>query len=260
MDLIKDIVAGFGRRRLWIRLAVLELKSRFQGAFLGVFWILLTLMLKVGMLSLVYAMVLDKDIKEYVMFLALGVLTWNFISAVIINSGMIFTKAGNFLQQMRLPHSIFVFQSLYKETLILILYQFFAIPLVIIIKGFEFVTLYWLWAIVGYVLIILNGFFASMWLGWLAVRYRDVQPFLNSLVMILFLITPVLWPPPEKFADSLYFQLNPFYHLLELIRAPILNQEIPYISIMVACGLLFASMAICGLLYNRVKDKMVLWL
>lgn len=260
MEFITDLKNGLGRRRLWIRLAELELKSRYQGAFVGVFWVILTLMLKVGMLSLVYSMVLDKDIKEYVLFLAIGVLTWNFISASIINSSSIFIKAGNFLQQMKLPHSIFVFQSIYKESVILLLYQLFAIPLVLLIKGFDFVSLVWAWALIGYMLIILNLFFASMWLGWLSVRFRDVQPFLSSLVMILFLITPVLWPPPEKFADSLYFVLNPFFHLLELIRAPILNNEVPYVSLIVSFGLLIFNILICALFYNKVKDRLVLWL
>lgn len=260
MDFITDLKNGFRRSRLWKRLAVLELKTRYQGAFIGTFWILLTLILKVGMLSLVYAMVLQKDIKEYVMFLALGVLTWNFISAAIISSGTVFTKAGTFLQQMKLPHSIFVLQNIYRETLVLVLYQLFAIPLVIVIKGFDFISITWLWALLGYVVIVLNAFFVNMWLGWLAVRFRDVQPFLSSVVMILFLVTPVLWPPPPGFADSILFQLNPFYHLLELIRAPILYNEIPVTSFMVGLGCLLFNIFICIIFYPRVRDRLVLWL
>jgi len=260
MNFINDIKDGFRRRRLWKRLAELELKSRYQGTFIGVFWVILTLMLKVGMLSLIYSMVLDKDIKEYVLFLAIGVLTWNFISAAIINSSSIFIKAGNFLQQMKLPHSIFVFQNIYKESIILFLYQLFAIPLVLFIKGVDFVSMVWLWSLLGYGIIILNAFFASMWLGWLSVRFRDVQPLLSSVVMILFLVTPVLWPPPEKFADSLYFVLNPFFHLLELIRAPILTNEIPYMSFIVSTAFLLINILICALFYNKVKDRLVLWL
>jgi len=79
MSLFKDIKNGYSRKKLWKRLAVLELKSRYQGAVIGSFWIVLTLMLKVFMLSLVYTMVLDRDFTNYVMFLAIGILTWNFI-------------------------------------------------------------------------------------------------------------------------------------------------------------------------------------
>jgi len=260
MDFVTDIKEGFKRKQLWKRLAVLELKTRYQGAFIGTFWILLTLMLKVGMLSLVYSMVLQRDIKEYVLFLAIGVLTWNFISAAIISSSMDFTKGSNFLQQMKLPHSVFVFQNIYREALVLVLYQLFAIPLVIAIKGFDFVSMTWLWALAGYVLIVFNAFFVNMWLGWLAVRFRDVQPFLSSVVMILFLITPVLWPPPPGFSDSILFQLNPFYHLLELIRAPILHNVIPVSSFMVGLGCLLFNMLICIIFYPRVRDRLVLLL
>jgi len=260
MDLFKDIYQGYHRKRLWKRLAVLELKSRFQGAFIGAFWIVLALMIKVGMLSLIYSMVLEKDIKDYVLFLALGLLTWNFISAVIITSGTIFKKAANFLQQMDLPHSIFVYQNVYREMVSLLMYQLFALPLVIIIKGFDFVGWVWLWSFLGYLIIILNAFFVSMWLGWLSVRFRDIQSLLASVVMIIFLVTPILWPPPEQYAGSLYFQLNPFYHLLELIRAPILQGVVPVISWYVSIGLLVFNVLVCGLFYRRIKHRLVLWL
>ncbi|KAA3646960.1 MAG: hypothetical protein DWP95_03205 [Proteobacteria bacterium] len=260
MSLIKDIKNGYARKKLWKRLAVLELKSRYQGAVIGSFWIVLTLMLKVFMLSLVYTMVLDRDFKEYVMFLAIGVLTWNFISAVIVTSGTVFKKATNFLLEIKLPHSTFVFQNIYREVISLIMYQLFAIPLVIILKGWSFVSIVWLWALFGYVLIVLNAFFINFWLGWLATRFRDIQPMLSSVIMIIFLVTPILWPPPAEYANSLYFQLNPFYHLLELIRAPMLHNQIPVLSFQVAIGLLVFNMAICFAFYHKVKNRLVYWL
>ncbi|WP_154223988.1 ABC transporter permease [Marinicella rhabdoformis] len=260
MDFIKDITAGYRRKRLWKKLAILELKARYQGAYLGAFWIVLALMIKVGALSLVYSMVLDKDFKTYVMFLALGVLTWNYISAILVTSGTLFKKASHFMLQMKLPHSIFVFQNTYREVISLVLYQLFAIPLVILINGFDVVSWVWLWALLGYVIIVINGFFVSMWLGWAGIRFPDVQPLMASVVMILFLVTPVLWPPPEKYIDSLYFQLNPFYHLLELIRAPILHGQVPYESFAVAGVVLLINLLICLMVYRKVKDKLVLWM
>ncbi len=260
MKLIQDLVKGYSWRRLWKRLAILELKTRYQGAFIGAFWIVLALMIKVGMLSLVYSMVLNKDFKAYVMFLAIGVLTWNFISAMIVTSGTVFTKSSGFLQQMELPHSIFVFQNTYRELISLLMYQMFAIPLVILIQGWGVVTWVWLWALFGYCIIVLNGFFVCMWLGWLSARFRDVQSFLNSAIMIVFLVTPILWPPPPEFANSLYFQLNPFYHLLELIRSPILHQVVPWLSIYVGLGLLAFNAIVCFVFYSRVRNRLVLWL
>jgi len=260
MKLFNDIFLGFKKKSLWIELAKLDLKSNFQGSFFGVLWVVLTLMIKVGMLSVIYSMVLNKDFKSYVLFLALGVLTWSFISSVIVSSAMIFRKAANFMLQMRLEHSIFVFQSIYRETLILVLYQLFVIPLVFIIRGEEMISWMWSWVFLGYLIIILIGFFASFWIGWLATRYRDVQPMLTSIITILFLITPVLWPPPENFANSLYFQLNPFYHLLELIRSPIINGVVPLTSWLVALGLLILNVLISIIFYSKVKNRLVLWL
>jgi len=260
MVFFKDVIAGYKRSRLWKKLAVLELKSRYQGAVIGSFWIVLALALKVFMLSLVYSMVLDAVFEDYVMFLALGLLTWNFISAIIITSGTVFKKSANFLQQMDLPLSIFVYQNVYREVLSLIMYQLFAIPLVIILKGWGVISWIWLWALLGYLIIILNAFFVCMWLGWLSARFRDFQSLLGSLVMIVFLVTPILWPPPPEFAGSLYFQLNPFYHLLELIRAPILHNQVPVLSWYVSCGVLLFNVMVCVIFYRTIRHRLVLWL
>ena len=260
MEFFNDMIDGFKRRRLWKKLAILELKARYQGAFIGSFWIVLALILKVFMLSIVYSMVLEREFKDYVMFLALGLLTWNFISAIIITSGSVFKKSVNFLQQMDLPHSIFVYQNVYREVVSLIMYQLFAIPLVIILKGWGVVSWVWLWAFLGYLIIILNAVFVSMWLGWLSARFRDFQSLLGSLVMVIFLVTPILWPPPAQYAGSLYFQLNPFYHLIELIRAPILHAQVPVNSWYVSCGVLLFNVIICLIFYRRVRHRLVLWI
>ncbi|MCB1582664.1 MAG: ABC transporter permease [Marinicella sp.] len=256
---MKDISDSIRKKRLWAELAKLELKVRFRGTYFGVIWVLLALVLKVGMISLVYSLVLHKPLKEYVLFLSIGVLTWNYISALVISSTLSFLKAVNYFNQMSMSHFIFVFQTVYRETLILLLYQLLAIPIILVYFGLSGVKSIWLWSLLGYLLIILNGVFAGAWLGWVATRYRDVQHLISNLVMILFIVTPVLWPPPSGYENHLYFQLNPFYHLLEIVRAPIINGVVPVLSFQVSIGLVFFNFLICVIFYKKAKDRLVLW-
>lgn len=258
-NLINDIQTSFRQYSLWSELAKLELKVRFRGTYFGVLWVLLALLLKVGMISLIYSLVLNKPLKEYVLFLSIGLLTWNYVSALVITSALSFLQARNYFQQMSMPHFIFVFQTVYRETLILLLYQVMAIPLILLYFGFSGIQAVWLWSLLGYFMIIVNGVFAGAWIGWVATRYRDVQHLISNLVMILFIVTPVLWPPPAGQENHVYFMLNPFYHLLEVVRAPIISSEIPVTSLLVVSGLALFNILICVLFYNKAKSRLVLW-
>ena len=260
LEFINDLKEGWKRKNLWKELAKLELKTQFNGTVFGVLWVLLALAIKVGMISVVYSMVLNKPLKQYVLFLSFGIITWDYISKLIQSGAVSFLKAKNYLQQMYLPQSVFVFQTIYKETIVFALYQILAIPLVIIFYGSKEMNIMWLWAIPGYILIIINAVFASFWLGWLVTRYRDFQQIISSVLTISFIISPVLWPPPAGAEKSIYFQLNPFFHILEVVRAPIVRGEVPVNSYIVVAMMALTSFLICAFLFNNVRKKLILWI
>lgn len=258
MQIIGDIKASLKKHALWKELAKMDLKVRFRGTYFGVLWVLLALAFKVIMISVVFSLVLNKPLKEYLLFLSIGLFTWNYISALLVASTQTFVKAVNYFNQMKMEHFIFVFQTVYRETIILMLYQILAIPLfVIYFGGFKLI---WLWSLLGYFLIILNGVFAGAWIGWAATRFRDIQQLTSNLVMILFIVTPVLFPLPIGNEHHIYFLVNPFFHLLEIVRAPVLDGEAPYISYIISFGLVIFNALICAIFYKRVKSQLVLWL
>jgi lipopolysaccharide transport system permease protein len=61
-----------------------------------------------------------------------------------------------------------------------------------------------------------------------ATRFRDVPPIVSSVLTVAFYVTPIIW-----FSDSLgdnqlahlLLGLNPFYHLLQIARLPLLGQS-----------------------------------
>ena len=82
-------------------------------------------------------------------------------------------------------------------------------------------------AIPGMVLLCLNGIWLGMLLDAVAARFRDVPPIIASIVRIAFFVTLIVWMPallPRR--AVLPLNLNPFYHVLEVVRAPLLG-EVP---------------------------------
>ncbi len=261
MNFFDDLVAGLKQYRLWLTLAKLDLKARFRGTTFGTLWIVLAMAIKIMAISVVYSYVLNKDFKSYLLFLSTGLIIWQYISSILTSSTITYIKASNFLQQMPMPLSLFAYQNVARETLVFLLYLALIVPILLFVNGFSLPPLSLVLAIVfGFVLLVLNGLFATMWLGWLTARFRDFQHVVTSLIQVAFLVSPVLWPPPDSLRNHPLVLWNPFYHLLEIVRAPLLEHHIPWFSIKVVLGLLVFSILLDAVVYQRVKRQLVLWL
>ena len=71
--------------------------------------------------------------------------------------------------------------------------------------------------------LLLNGFWMALLLGMLSARFRDIPLVLANAVQVLFFVTPVIWTPNMLPGRALILDLNPFYHLIEILRAPLLG-------------------------------------
>ena len=82
-------------------------------------------------------------------------------------------------------------------------------------------------AIAGLLLLVVNASWASMLLGIASARFRDVPQIVLSVVQIAMLLTPVFWLPGQRFAEGHpVLAFNPFYHLLQAVRAPLLGDPV----------------------------------
>ena len=74
---------------------------------------------------------------------------------------------------------------------------------------------------------------------------------LSNISIFLFLLTPIIWYPEMMPAGSNrghLMRINPFYHLVEIFRAPIMGQPVEtmsfwYVGIMTVVGLVVATFA-----------------
>jgi len=115
-------------------------------------------------------------------------------------------------------------------------------------------------AVAGLALLLVNAGWIMLLLGMICTRFRDVPPIIGSLIQLLFFVTPVMWKP-ELLGDRRYLMvLNPFYHLLEVIRAPLLG-HVPGWESWVA-GLLFAAAgwAFTFVCFARFRKRIAYWL
>ena len=81
-----------------------------------------------------------------------------------------------------------------------------------------------LWALPGAGLILLIGYLLVILLGPICTRFRDVPLVISSVMQVTFFLTPIFWMPTESAHNPAFIAGNPFYHLIQLVRAPLLGE------------------------------------
>jgi ABC-2 type transport system permease protein len=89
-------------------------------------------------------------------------------------------------------------------------------------------------AIPAFLLLVLNGAWISVLTGIIATRFRDIPPIIASLSQLLFFMTPIVWQydtllkNPAVAERARIAELNPVMHFVEILRQPMLGQEIAW--------------------------------
>ena len=79
------------------------------------------------------------------------------------------------------------------------------------------------------------GYGIALIIASFGVRYSDLGHALESIMLFLFLFTPVFWLESDLGATrSAVVQYNPLFHLLDIIRTPILDQNIPVDGVIIS--------------------------
>ena len=78
-------------------------------------------------------------------------------------------------------------------------------------------------------------------------------------MQVAFFLTPIIWKP-ELLADRVAFVLvNPFFHFVELVRAPLLGQAPSPLTWTVALGVAAGGWAVTFLLFRRFRNRIAYW-
>ena len=219
-----DLAEGFGRRELWLHLGWQDIKQRYRRSVLGPFWITLSMGLMVAGIGFLYANLFKVPVNEFIPYVALGIVVWGLIANVILEGCQTFVQAAGILSQSSLPMFTFVWRTVMRNVINL------AHHLIIIVGVLVYYD-HWrqtdvLMGAVGVLLLLVNIAWISLAAGIASARFRDIPQIVGSVVQFAMFMTPVFWLPGGRLLDHAVLVLNPFYHLLEVVRAPLLGNVV----------------------------------
>lgn len=258
----KDIYESFLNITLVATLAWQDIKQRYRRSFIGPFWLTLSTGFIIGGMGLVFGQIFKTPMQEYLPFLAAGMILWSFVTTTISEGCMSFINADAIIKQLPIPLYSHILRVLARNLFILG-HNLVLIPLVMLLVGANFsIGLNLLFFILGLILLIINLLWMTLLIATLSTRFRDLAQIINSGMQMVFYVTPIMWQPNLMTHKTgiTFLNFNPFYHLFEIVRAPILNNSASVLNWQVSILLAIVGWIFAFLVYGRYKHRIAYWL
>lgn len=227
--------ALFTSRPLVRNLVVQRLKIRYRHSALGFLWSILNPILMIATLSFIFSHLMGRHgVGSYPIFLFCGMLPYSMVSGSVLQGSHALVKAEGFLKNVRVAPVVFpasVVGDLFVNfTLSMVALMVAVGPFV----GLEASLAMCVLPASMLVLVLMSSGLALL-SALSALYFRDLEHIFEVLFRALYFFTPILYPlypvPGEhgliREDHRIYFEFNPFYHLVELFRQPIYNGEFP---------------------------------
>ena len=257
--MISDLFASLRYSQYWTFSTWMKFGLKYRKTALGPIWLVVSPAIFVGFLGYLFSRVNNSNLEVFVPHLAVGYVTWTLVMGFVNGGATVFLRRrSEILQgQMRLTDIVLselfsnFLQYLHQIIIIVAVFIYFRV----IPPPEAFLSL------IGVGFILINGFWLTIFLGIIGARYRDLVEVISAVMRLAFFITPIIWIPKDGAGGILgaFLVLNPFYHFLELVRAPLLGTPIAMTSWLVVAGITLLGFLTTSIIYRQSARLVPLW-
>lgn len=247
-------------RYFWTHLVLSDLRSKWRRSFMGVFWSILQPLGLTVLITIVFSRLFHTEIKFYAVYILSGIITWEYISSSLTGGSLAFVQADAYIKQCKHPLAIYTLRLGLSNLIILFLASLSL----------------WLWSSVvspkninGSWIAILSFFpiiLAMTWplasiLAYFGARFRDIPHAMGLILQAFWFISPVYFEAKMFRSGGLdrLVDFNPIYHLLQIIRAPIMDGQWPTMDNYLFCIGTALILSILAIFIGRKAEPRVIF-
>ena len=227
---------------------------------MGVLWPTLGLGIRILAIATIFSAAFRQESSSFAMLIATGLVCWSLINDVTNTSVSSFSRAKGILMSMPLPPHALPLRNLFRESMFFAQNLVLVIPLLVLLNEFGNVR-FDLFAL-GLVLVIPSLVGIAWLVSIVSVQFPDIGKLISSIMQVMFFITPVIWDS-RRFPEgimSVIVQINPFYHLLNVIRLPLMGDTPTIANYLVVLIGGSVSLLLGFWLISKNRNKILRWL
>lgn len=257
---VRDIGEALSKYRLALIFGWQDVAQRYRRSRVGAFWLTLNMAVFIGALGLIFGTLFETDMRDFLPHLCAGIIMWGFISTSLSEGCTAFSSSDGIILQVKMPLFTHIMRALWRNIIILF-HNIVIFPVLILILG-RGINYNIFLAVPGLVLVCINLAWMMLMLGVLCARFRDMTQVVANVLQIMLYATPIMWMVktlPDHVPQALIFW-NPFYHFIQLVRAPLFGEPPTWLSWCVVAGMAFIGWAAAIAFFGRYKSRVAYWL
>jgi lipopolysaccharide transport system permease protein len=255
-----DIAAALRRNDLALTFGWHDVTQRYRRSRVGAFWLTINMGVLIGTIGLVFGTLFRTPMNEFLPYVTIGLVIWGFLQTTINEGCEGFVASEGIILQVRMPLFTHLLRVLYRNLGILG-HNVLILPIVFL-TFLRPVGWSALLAIPGLALLVLNAAWIILVLAVVCARFRDMTQVMQNVMQVFFYFTPIIWNAetlPARVGSTLVL-VNPLFHLLTVVRAPLLGATVGLESWAVAVGMAVVGWAFALPFYGRYRQRVPYWL
>jgi ABC-type polysaccharide/polyol phosphate export permease len=260
-----DLAEGWAQRQLWGHLGWQDIKQRYRRSVLGPIWITISMAVTAVGLGVLYAGLFDNPLDIQLPHILVGFIVWAFISGCILEGADVFIANEGLIKHLPSPLSVHVYRLVWRQTL---LFGHNMIVYLVMLLVFP-QPLHWtvVFVLPAFGLLMINGVWVALLLGIVTTRFRDLNPITQSVVQLMFFLTPIVWiyddflnsNNPTIAERARLAEFNPFLHFIEIVRRPLLGEDQELRYWIVVLVITVVGWAVTMFVVRRYRSRVSYW-
>jgi ABC-type polysaccharide/polyol phosphate export permease len=256
---LADFFNGPRSWRLWWLLAWSDIRQRYARSLLGPWWLTISTAATVTCIGVLYSFLFRSEIENYVPYVAISLIIWTYILGSIQDGTTTLIASDGICRQLNINYTMLFARSQLRNVIILL---HNAAIIIAALYLFSINPSFWsIVAIAGVVSVTIILYFTSIIIGLICARYRDIAPLISSMLQLVFYVSPILWTENALPMNYQYLvDINPFYHMIEVIRAPLLGRAPSILNWLAVFAMVFLSFLLSMILMIKYRRRVPYWL
>lgn len=222
----------FYNKYLIQELVTRDFKGRYIGSIIGLFWSVLNPLLQLALYTVVFSTVMDMRFgddpswESFALYLFAALLPWMALQESIIRSSRSFIENAQLIKKLRFPLETLPFSVVFSSLIHQLLGTLVFVIVLVFAQALN--TRFFALAFLLFALQVMMAYGLAVTVACLNVFFRDITQILGVLFMLMFWITPIVYPKSR--ASGLFQTLlncNPLTHMVDAYRFLFLGSPMP---------------------------------